>query len=243
MDLIHRRALLRLAVAGTLCPNLATRAAAHVAGSPRFEPPATPLRYARRLVRELRGGETIAVARNFSVRFVPLPAGGYEVEGEQVGIEVAAPEKMAPFAELERSRVESGVFPLRLGTRGLIEQGPEFTSSQLLDTAVAEARRLIGGATAADARAEAEIFLQLVHRAGATLAAHLPTDLFAPCEHARTERREIALPGSQTGEVEVRFTAEADPRTGLMSHASREIVTTIGSDRRTTQEHWTLGPF
>ena len=95
-------------------------------------------------MRELRGGDTIAVTRSFSVRFVPLPAGGHEVEGEQVGIEVAAPEKMAPFAELERK---------------------------------------------------------------------------------------------------VRFTAEADPRTGLMSRASREIVTTIGSDRRTTQEQWTLGPF
>ncbi|MGV3554552.1 MAG: hypothetical protein ACO1OD_04805 [Croceibacterium sp.] len=242
MGLIQRRTLLRLAVAGALCPGLSIRANAHVAGAAPFDPPATPLRYARSLVRELRGGETIAVTRDFSVRFVPLPESGYEVEGNQVWVEVAAPEKMAPFVELERSRVETGVFPLRLGTRGLIERGPEFAPSQLLDRAVAEARRLMEkGVTAAPA--EAENFLQLVHRAGATLAAHLPDDLFAPFGHSRTERREITLPGGQSGEIEIRFTADADPRTGLMSHAIREIVTTIGPDRRTTQERWTLASF
>ena len=240
---MNRRALLRLAAGCALAPALASRISAHDVGGVVFEPPAAPLLYTRRLVRELRGGYRLAVTRSFAVRFARLPAGGYQVGGEQVAVEVAAPEKMASFAELERGRVETGVFPLVLDGRGLIEHGPGLVSSQLLDRAVAEARRMIGArAVPAAERSEAEAFVQLVHQAGAGLAAYLPQDLFAPASHSRTERRAIDLASSEAGEIEVLFTADADPRTGLMSRARREIVTMIGGDRRITEEEWTLSP-
>ena len=198
--------------------------------------------YTRRLVRELRDGEHLSVCRSFVLRFVPRGEEGYELEGEQSAVEVAAPEKMAPFAEIERSRVETGVFPLRLCARGLIERGPEFAASRLLDRALAEARRQLAALPAGE-RAQADAFVQSVHRAGASLAAHLPEDLFAPTAHSHSERRAIEVPGGEAGEIDIRFTAEADPQTGLMTRARREIVTIIGNGRRTTVEDWTLGPI
>jgi hypothetical protein len=239
-----RRALLRLAAACALAPARAGRALGHEPGAERFAPPTGPLRYTRRLVRNLRGGYRLAVSRSFAVRFEPRPAGGYALAGEQLAVEVAAPERMAPFAELERQRIETGLFPLQLDTQGRIVAEPDPRSSDLLDRAVADARRLLDErAASATERAEADAFVQLVHQVGAGLSARLPEDLFAPASHRRVEHRAIELPGSATGLVEVVFTADADPRTGLMRQARREIVTTIDDDRRTTEEDWTLAPL
>jgi len=242
VNTIRRRALLRLVAAGALAPALAGRGMAHEVGGA-FEPPLTPLLYTRRLVRGLRGGYRLTVTRSFAIRFAPRTAGGYEVGGEQVAVEVAAPEKIASFAELERNRIETGLFPLKLDDRGLIERGPGLVPSELLDQAVAEARRMIGAREAPSVeQAEAESFVQLVHQTGVGLAAHLPPDLFAPASHSRTEWRAIELPGGEVGEIEVLFIADADPRTGLMSRARREIATVMGGDRRTTEEDWILAP-
>lgn len=244
MNLSDRRAVLRLAAGFALAPALAARAAAREGGGAVFEPPMEPLRYTRRLVRELRGGYRIAVARSFAVRFTPLPAGGYALDGEQVAVEVAAPERMAPFTELERRRIETGVFPLRLDGRGMIEHGPGLQPSPSLDEAVAEALRMIGASPAPAAeRAEAEAFIHRLHQVGIGLAAHLPADLFAPASRDRAERRTIEVPGREAGSLDIVFAAEADPRTGLMTRARREIVTTIEGDRRTCEEDWTLGPL
>ena len=244
MGLTDRRTLLRLAAGGVLARALTGRALAHTPGATPFEPPAGPLRYTRRLVRSLRGGHEMIVARSFAVRFVAQASGRYEVHGEQLAVEVSAPERMAPFAELERERIETGLFPLQLDARGRISGGPPLHSSQLLDRAVAEARRLLSE-RAATAAEEAEIgtFVQLVHQVGIALGARLPDDLFAPTVHRRVDQRTIELPGREGGLVEVVFTAEADPRTGLMYTARREIVTAIEGERRTTAEHWSLAPI
>ena len=121
---LSRRHALHLAAGCALAPALAGRSAAHDVADVAFDPPPAPLLYTRRLVRELRGGYRLAVTRSFSVRFSPLPAGGYELGGEQVAVEVVAPEKMAPFADLERGRVETGVFPLVHDGRRVIEHRP-----------------------------------------------------------------------------------------------------------------------
>lgn len=70
----------------------------------------------------------------------------------------------------------------------------------------------------------------------------LPGDLFAPRDPASKVQRELALPGGGAGTIEVSFTAQADPATGLMRAARREIVTAIGDDRRLTREDWSLTP-
>ena len=239
-----RRAVLRLAAGFALAPALAVRAAAHEGGGAVFQPPGEPLRYTRRLVRELRGGYRFAVTRSFAVRFAPLPAGGYAVDGEQVSVEVAAPERMAPFSELERRRIETGVFPLRLDRRGIIEHGPGLQRSPVFEEAVAEALRMVAAPPVSPAeQAEAEAFIQRLHQAGVSLAAHLPADLFAPVGHSRTDHQTVEGPGRDMGELEVVFTAEADPHTGLMVRARRDIVTTIEGDRRACEEDWTLSPL
>jgi hypothetical protein len=239
VSLSRRRAVLHVGAFCALAPSLSGRALAHIAGGEVFAPPSAPMIYTRRLVRELRGGLHLTVARSFQVRFIARPDGGYELTGVQARVEVAAPEKMAPFAEMERSRIETGVFPLQLCSRGLIERGPGFASSDLLDHAVAEARRQLA-ALPANERIEAEAFVQSVHRAADGVAAHLPEDVFAPTQHSRSERRVLEVPGGEPGEIEVRFTGDADPLTGLMNRARREIVTLIGGDRRATAEEWAL---
>lgn len=244
MGLTGRRSVLRLAAGCALAPMLAGRTLAHSPGKGLFEPPAGSLKYTRRLVRGLRGGYQMSVLRSFAVRFEPQPGGGFALGGEQIAVEVRAPERMAGFAELERRRVERGLFPLMLDARGGIVGGPEPRSSELLDEAVAEARRLLAErAASAGERAEADAFVQLVHQLGAGLCARLPDDLFAPAEHRRVEQRTIELPDGGSGVVEIVFTADADPATGLMQTAQREIVTAIESDRRTTYEDWTLAPL
>ena len=56
-----------------------------------------------------------------------------------------------------------------------------------------------------------------------------------------TERRAIALPNDEGGEVEVVFTPKSDPATGLMRQARRKIITSVNGDSRTTREDWTPG--
>lgn len=248
MGLTDRRALLRLAAAGALSPWLGVGAAALARAPVRFDPPPGPLRYTRRLVRPLAGGEAFVAARSFAVRFARRPDGGFILAGEQTGVEVAAPEGMARFAELERQRVETGLFPIELDANGIIEAGPGRTSSRQLDAAVAEARRMFAEHAALPReRAEFDAFVMLVHQVGIRLSAHLPEDLFAPAQARRTERRAIALDGSgggdRDGSVEIVFTAEADPLTGLMRRARREIVTVYGGERKASEEDWALGPL
>ena len=71
----------------------------------------------------------------------------------------------------------------------------------------------------------------------------LPVDLFAPVEMSRRESRQVALPGGEAGEVAVTFTAERDPRTGLMRQATREVRTRLSGDLRSTVETWRLEPL
>lgn len=56
-------------------------------------------------------GSAFEVSRSFAVRFVAAGA-GYRVEGEQLDVTVTAPERLARFAEIERTRLEEALFPL-----------------------------------------------------------------------------------------------------------------------------------
>lgn len=98
-----RRSVLRLAAAALLVP-IASAATGALAGSVgRFTPPAGPMLYTRRLERGLRDGASIVVSRRFSVEF-RRQGDGYRVDGQQVGVDVSAPEALAEFARIERER-------------------------------------------------------------------------------------------------------------------------------------------
>ena len=234
-----RRTALNWAMAAALAPVLATRAPALAAGPARFAPPRGPMIFTRRLERGLGGGAALIVGRRFAVSFDAV-AEGWTVGGKQIDVTVDAPERIAQLAALERQRIETGLFPLALDAAGLIVGGPDPRPGKALDAALAIVRRgLADRPLAGDERRQLEAF---VRDSSARMTALLPADLFAPRGAPAHAARELALPGGDTGTIEVSFTAVADPATGVMRNARREIVTAIGSDQRLTREDWTLAP-
>ena len=237
-----RRTVLRLASGALLLP-FASAVAAHPAG-PRagFSPPDGPMLYSRRLERTLADGAVFSVARSFEVRF-EHQASGFQVDGRQVDVEVAAPEALAAFVRLEREREERGLFPLLLDAGGTIAEGAGKPVATQLDAAVREALAVLQARAHVPAqRAELVRFVSAFHLSAGKLMTELPRDLFAPAETPRSEHREVALPGGDSGEVAMTFSATRDPSTGLMRQARREIVTKLDGDRRRTVETWRLEP-
>ena len=237
-----RRALLRLAgIAVTLPLMPIASAAAQPTGG--FVPPVGPMLYTRRLERELAGGARLTVSRSFAVQFVP-EADGFRIEGEQVGVEVDAPEPLAALARLERERVETALFPLQLDPAGAIRGVSHAAPGEQLDKAVREVLARIEQSALAPAERDAlREFVETVHRSAGELVTELPRDLFAPAAAPREESRAIVLPGGETGKVRMTFAAVRDPLTGLMREARREIVTEVAGDLRRTVESWSLAPL
>ena len=239
-----RRTLLRhLAASALLLPLLSAQPARALVRGGAFVAPDGPMLYSRRLERELPGGASLTVERSFAVRFVREGA-GYRVEGEQVGVSVAAPEALASLADLERERVETGLFPLHLDASGQIDGGAEPRPSEQLDQAVREVLARISAAANRDEAEQADLqqFAVAVHQNASALLTHLPRDLFAPAEPQHEETRMVELPGGGEGLVRVIYLADADAATGLMRKASREVVTQLAASRRSTLESWTLTP-
>lgn len=234
-----RRAVLRMAGAGAVLQLLGTLPAAALTVD-RFAPTAEPMRYRRRLERGLAGGATLTVSRSFVVCFLPADD-GFRLEGEQIDVAVDAPEALAPLARLERERVETGLFPLRLDASGAIRSVAPSAASTQLDAAVREVSARIErwNHTPAE-RAELRAFVNAVHQSAGALTTELPRDLFAPLDYPREERRAIALPGGEAGEMMMAFSATRDPATGLMSEARREVITAVSGDLRRTVESWSL---
>lgn len=236
----RRRDVLRIAAGAVLLPLASGQAWAERTG--RFAPPPQPMRYTRRLERTMMDGAVLTVSRVFAIRFLTV-SGGYRVEGDQVDVTVEAPAKLAPFAALERARVEQGLFPLLLDADGLIHGARPPVRTAELDAAVAEALARYRDLPQAPLRDEAVQFVNALHQGASKLVTELPNDLFAPHSGARTASRDVALPDGESGAVTVRFSALADPATGLMREAMREVVTALSEDRRRTVETWQLVPF
>ena len=239
----NRRTVLRYTAAAALLP-MASAAGAHPATRlSRFSPPDGPMLYVRRLERALPGGARMVVSRSFAIRFRHENE-GFLVEGEQVGVEVEAPEALAAFARIEREREEHGLFPLLLDSNGAIAAGILVPMATRLDAAVRETLAVLDGQVHDPAeRAELMRFVAAFHQSAGKLVTQLPHDLFAPPATPRSERREVALPGGETGEVTVTFSAARDPATGLMRQARREVVTALHGDLRRTLESWQLAPL
>ena len=188
-------------------------------------------------------GDHVVVINVEKVRFAHA-ADGFRVEGHQVGVEVEAPEELAAFARIEREREERGLFPLLLDAHGRIADGAGTPVATRLDEAVREILAQLAARphTAAE-RAELVGFVNAFHQSAGRLVTELPRDLFAPAAAPRSESREVALPGGDSGEVTVTFSAARDPATGLMRQALREVVTRLHGDRRRTLESWRLAPL
>lgn len=209
----------------------------------RFDPPATPMLYTRSLQRELRDGKLFVVTRSFTIRFERAD-NGYLVTGEQVAVEVDAPPQLDRFVQLERQRVEQGLFPLHLTDAGHIVGLNELQPAPQLDDAIAQVLTTIGEAVKVPKDAEELArFARAVHENALLLLTTLPPDLFAPRRAQHHESRTLNLPDGSEGVVTASYRMARTPETGLLTEAQREIVTEIGGHRKRTVESWTLRPL
>lgn len=209
----------------------------------RFEPPATPMLYTRRLQRELKDGKLFVVTRSFAIRFEPAED-GYRVTGEQVGVEVDAPPQLARFVQMERERVEQGLFPLRLTRAGQIMGLKDVEQAPQLDEAIAQVLTTIAEVVKpAEDAAQLARFAQAIHENALLLMTTLPPDLFAPERADHQESRTLNLPDGTEGVVTASYTMARAPETGLLTQAQREIITTVAGHNKRTVESWTLEPL
>lgn len=241
---LTRRGTLEFLAAGAFAGLLGAGRPARGATLP--APPNAPMLFTRQIVRELPDGLAITVRRGFEIRFLPLRE-GYRVEGGQVSCEVDAPADIAALAAIERSRVETGLFPFDLDRNGLVlfkhdgDQRPTPELAKALEQAVDAALGILrdSGQTPATIADAQRFYLWLQQTAG-TIGSVLPPDLFVPPPQPQTARRVIELPGGETGTIETRFSGSIAPETGLMREAERMIVTTTEGSSLRSIESWTL---
>jgi hypothetical protein len=231
-----RRTCLRLLGAVASVPLASWSVFAHAASR---TVPSGAFLLTRRVERELGDGKFLVVARVWQCRFSPA-APGMQVEGQQVDCRVDAPPRLAPLAQLERDRVDSGPFPALLDATGRIASqsfDPAETLPLVIDKAIAllMARGHEGEELAAGRRFLADL-------AGATGKAigSVPPDLFYPAPAPVGFSRQLALPDDATGTVEVTVSASADSATGLLQQLERRVETRVGADTRHNAELWTL---
>jgi len=241
-----RRQSLQLIAGSALLPALAggwPLAARAAAAS--FNPPTTAMNLTRKIVRELADGAMISVARQWLVRFVhdTSKPSGFTVTGRQISVDVIAPTALEFLAKIERQKIEDGLFPMKLGPEGLILSDQNEPDPVLIDRAATLALARInatqlGSHDGKDARQ----FLTTLQQSAAQLISKLPRDLFRPRQTNWQHERDITLPGGQIGKVSVLFSAQMDAAGGIMQHAQRSIITSIGNASRTSDETWTLIP-
>lgn len=241
MNRADRRSALQLALAAAIAPALGSARAFAAEPGHLIAPPTAPMRYSRSVSRELVDGALFTVTRDFVVEFHGV-AEGFVLRGEQTQVQVHGPDSLAAFADIERSRDESGLFPLALDPFGHILSGhvARPAAGQVGAAVDAALEALAAQPIARDEREQASRYVSTLQQAAQHVTAVLPTDLFAPTTRSRRDGRSIALPGGARGRVETVFECEWDNGTGLMRNASRNVITTVGDSSRETRERWSL---
>lgn len=205
-----------------------------------FVPPHEPMVLTRELRKVMGDGKAFTARRSYAIRFVP-EGEGWRVEGSLLSSEVEAPPGVPPqLAELERTRPDTGLFPLRLDRAGMIvdQQGARDprTSAALLEQARATLAR--SSLSEAERRSAEALVIQLQAQAKAA-GGNWPVDLFRPRDAARSETRALPLGPGMDGQVRVTVAAQEAPG-GMMERMERKVVTETAGTRRTSVETWTL---
>jgi hypothetical protein len=232
-----------LAGAAALLPGLITLAHADVGTNceAAFAAPDVPLILTRTVTRALPGGRQIVASRRYQVRFF-AEGDGCRIEGEMVSASVEAPPALRVLAELERTRPDTGLFPIHLDGRGRIvsqrigdDRSATSSAADLLSARVAQAP------IAPTERAAASHFVGQVAQSGGESV--WPQDLFRPAPGLRTEVRQMPLPDGNIGEVSITSDARTDPVSGRLVSFERTVLTRIGETTRGSRETWTLQPI
>lgn len=205
-----------------------------------FTPPSTPLMLTRTLRHMLHDGKAVVTRRSYRVQFAE-DEGGFRLDGSLAEVTVEAPPGLETFAELERRRPDTGLFPIRLDAAGMILPSPDPAPSaqqrQALGAAAAGIARM--NLTPADAEQARGFVSQLQVRPYRT---SWPQDLFRPAPGPRREQRRIPLDGDAGGQVTTETEVSTDPASGLLAALTRTVTTDLGGDRRVVVEEWRLAP-
>ncbi len=205
--------------------------------------PDREMRLTRRLSRGLANGNAITVTRSWQVAF-SAQSRGIAVTGKQLAVSVDAPPGLEKMSAIEASRSTAAMFPILLANDGTImltgsgEDAESFAVAMQTARAIINARQL-----SPDARLQQQQVLLQIEEAGTSLLASLPGDLFYPQTAPRRELQSLTLPGGASGEFEVTWMASAQPGTGLLQRAERDIITRIADTERRSGEVWTMEPL
>lgn len=233
--------ILLLASAAALIPaaiGMAEAAATVQPADAAFMPPAAPMIMTRTLVRNLADGKQVIVTRRFAIRFTP-EAGGYRLDGEQISAEVEAPPSLASLADIERKRVERGIFPARLDSQGMLRPSGAVADPTARHAAVFQGGAILSSAPMpAGAKRDRIAMLGQVASAGSATA--WPPFLFNPGPHDRVERRKLTLASGAEGEVEVRISVQGLMACGLPLAVERTVTTRLAGTSRVSRELWTF---
>lgn len=202
--------------------------------------PSQPMTLSRSVERDLKDGKSLVVARSWSVEF-ERSGRGSAIGGVQKAVDVTAPKRLEPLAQIERDRSTAGMFPILLDENGLILAAGTSYSAADMREAVEQAESILETDTmgAAEASQVHSALLEMA-KASERLIETLPADLFFPRQPLFVTRKPIALGGGSTGEFVLRYECESDESTGLMCRAERKITTIIGGQQRFSREIWTL---
>lgn len=204
--------------------------------------PGEPMELTRMIERGLNNGASLTVMRRWRVVF-EAQGRGIAITGRQIDARVDAPERLAPIARIEEQRPTDEMWPILLGSDGVIRGAGTAMRAQDLAAALAEARRMIAAkALPAEAQARHRAFFAQLQQAGGSLFEQLPPDLFFPHTEPvrRIERIEIA--DGLAGEFELAYRAIPAADAPWLGTASRTVITRFGSDERLSREEWSLAP-
>lgn len=237
------RAALMVGVAALLPATIAGALAETPTVSPlaRFSPPTSPLLLTRTLYRTLIDGKVLTVTRRYSIQFT-AEGDGFRLDGQQISAEVDAPAALASLAEIERKRIDKGLFPARLDAGGIIREG----GVTLIDPEVRAQMVVQSGSILASSPLSAPVKRESNGLVGQFAAAQngtpWPAFLFNPGSQERIETKRVPLPGGAEGEVEVRIRADGIGPGGLPRRVERTVITRLSGTEKVSREVWAIDP-
>lgn len=214
--------------------------AAPVAAQARFSPPSEQLVLTRTVTRQLSGGRQLVVTRRYVIQFVSDGL-GYAVNGSQLDVAVEAPPVLNGLAEIERKRVETGLFPAWVDSAGAItrkQTGPQIDKPTAAMMSSAAQSLISSSNQPTERKQEGSFYLdQLTAHPGGS---PWPADLFSAAPGERRQHRVVMLPDGGQGEVDVVVRVSRLLPCGLPTAFEREITTVLEGTSRVSLERWTL---
>lgn len=238
---MRRAASLSLGVALLALVPLGASAASPQPGTARapFVAPKHELMLSRSLIRLLSDGKQIVVTRSYRIRFVSNSS-GYRIDGELVGVEVSAPPNLASLADLERSRPDTGLFPMQLDRRGVLQDQHVNEIDQAYRAKVRDRTNALL-AQAQPGTGSGDKPAPVVKRmASKTPNSAWPQDLFNAVPGERSIDRTITLADGRTGLVHVDLKVADLLPCGMPQRFERVVTTELAGSRMVSREIFTF---